>query len=196
MPEKVIMTQDDIRRTLARISHEIIERTRSLDNLVLIGMHTRGVPLAKRLALNIQKFAEVKVPVGALDILPYRDDLPHQNSHPVVTRTDIPFDVVGKSVIVVDDVLYTGRSIRAAMDAIIDIGRPQSIQLVVLIDRGHRELPIRADYAGKNVPSARDEEIAVRLKEIDGTDEVAIINQPAKVHDGNLAGDSKNESAK
>lgn len=194
MSEKVIMTQEDVRRTLARISHEIIERTKSLDNLVLIGMHTRGVPLAKRLALNIQKFAEAKVPVGALDILPYRDDLPHQNGHPLVTRTDISFDVVGKSVIVVDDVLYTGRSIRAAMDAIIDLGRPQSIQLAVLIDRGHRELPIRADYVGKNVPSARDEEIAVRLKETDSADEVAIISHPTKVRNGNLAGGNKHES--
>jgi pyrimidine operon attenuation protein/uracil phosphoribosyltransferase len=178
MSEKVIMTQEDIKRTLARIAHEIIERSKSLENLVIIGMHTRGVPLAKRLALNIQNFAEIKVPVGALDIIPYRDDLPPHNNHTTVTRTEIPFNVVGKSVIVVDDVLYTGRSIRAAMDAIIDLGRPQSIQLIVLIDRGHRELPIRADYVGKNVPSARDEEIAVRLKETDGIDEVAIISQP------------------
>lgn len=175
MPEKVIMNQEDIKRTLARISHEIIERSKSLENIVFIGMHTRGVPLAKRLAQNIHVFADAKVPVGALDILPYRDDLPHLE-HPRVTRTDVPFSVVGKSVIVVDDVLYTGRSIRAAMDAIIDLGRPQSIQLLVLIDRGHRELPIRADYVGKNVPSARYEEIAVRLNEIDGIDEVAIIS--------------------
>ena len=177
MSEKVIMTQEDIRRTLARIAHEIIERSRSLENLVLIGMYTRGVPLAKRLAFNIQKFADTEVPVGALDIIPYRDDLPHLNSPPQVTRTEITFSVVDKSVVVVDDVLYTGRSIRAAMDAIIDLGRPQSIQLIVLIDRGHRELPIRADYVGKNVPSARDEEIAVRLIETDGIDEVAIISQ-------------------
>jgi len=176
MSEKVIMTQEDIKRTLARIAHEIIERSKSLDNVVLIGMHTRGVPLAKRLALNIQNFTDTKVQVGALDIMPYRDDLPLHDNHPAVTRTEIPFDIVGKSVIVVDDVLYTGRSIRAAMDAVIDLGRPQSIQLIVLIDRGHRELPIRADYVGKNVPSARDEEIAVKLKEIDGIDEVAIVS--------------------
>jgi pyrimidine operon attenuation protein/uracil phosphoribosyltransferase len=142
-------------------------------------MHTRGVPLAKRLAANIETFSGVKMLVGALDILPYRDDLSDQNHHPLVNRSEIPFSVVGKTVLVVDDVLYTGRSIRAAMDAVIDIGRPKSIQLVVLIDRGHRELPIRADYVGKNVPSGRDEEIAVRLREIDGVDEVAIINQPA-----------------
>ena len=179
MSEKVLMTEEDIRRTLARIAHEIIERSKSLDNVVLIGMYTRGVPLAKRLAQNIQNYTETSVPVGALDIFPYRDDLPQHDIHPKVTRTEIPFSIVGKSVIVVDDVLYTGRSIRAAMDGIIDLGRPQSIQLIVLIDRGHRELPIRADYVGKNVPSARDEEIAVKLKEIDGIDEVAIISPAA-----------------
>ncbi|MDD5289027.1 MAG: bifunctional pyr operon transcriptional regulator/uracil phosphoribosyltransferase PyrR [Dehalococcoidales bacterium] len=194
MSEKVIMTRDDIKRTLARIAHEIIERSKSLETVVLIGMHTRGVPLAKRLALNIQNFAETKVPVGALDIMPYRDDLPHPDSHNPVTRTEIPFSIVGKSVIVVDDVLYTGRSIRAAMDAIIDMGRPKSIQLVVLIDRGHRELPIRADYVGKNVPSAHDEEIAVRLKETDGSDEVAIISQPGvKFPDGSATGGNNHE---
>ena len=194
MSEKIIMTQGDIKRTLARIAHEIIERTKSSENLVLIGMHTRGVPLAKRLALYIENFADVKVPVGALDIMPYRDDLPHQNSRSTVTGTEIPFSVIGKSVIIVDDVLYTGRSIRAAMDAVIDLGRPQSIQLIVLIDRGHRELPIRADYVGKNVPSAHDEEIAVRLKEIDDIDEVAIISQPMmKVIEGCSSGGNQDE---
>ena len=177
MAEKVLMTEEDIRRTLARISHEIIERSKSLDNVVLIGMYTRGVPLGRRLALNIQNYSQTTVPVGALDILPYRDDVQH-NVPPKVTRTEIPFSIVGKSVIVVDDVLYTGRSIRAAMDGIIDLGRPQSIQLIVLIDRGHRELPIRADYVGKNVPSGHDEAIAVKLKETDGIDEVAIISPP------------------
>ena len=197
MSEKVIMTQGDIKRTLARIAHEIIERTRSSESLVLIGMHTRGVPLAKRLSLYIENFAEVKVPVGALDIMPYRDDLPHQNSRSTVTHTEIPFSIVDKSVIIVDDVLYTGRSIRAAMDAVIDLGRPQSIQLIVLIDRGHRELPIRADYVGKNVPSAHDEEIAVRLKEIDGVDEVAIISQPImKVTEGGYSGGNRDEPKK
>jgi pyrimidine operon attenuation protein/uracil phosphoribosyltransferase len=177
MPEKVLMTEEDIRRTLARIAHEIIERSKSLDNIVLIGMYTRGVPLARRLAQNIQNYSQTAVPVGALDIFPYRDDVQH-DVPPKVTRTEIPFSIVGKSVIVVDDVLYTGRSIRAAMDGIIDLGRPQSIQLIVLIDRGHRELPIRADYVGKNVPSGHDEEIAVKLKETDGLDEVAIISPP------------------
>jgi pyrimidine operon attenuation protein/uracil phosphoribosyltransferase len=179
MSEKVLMTAEDIRRTLARIAHEIIERSKSLDNIVLIGMYTRGVPLAKRLAANIQNYTESSIPVGALDIIRYRDDVPpHHENLPKVTRTEVPFSVVGKSVILVDDVLYTGRSIRAAMDAIIDLGRPQSIQLIVLIDRGHRELPIRADYVGKNVPSGHDEEIAVKLKEVDGIDEVAIVSRP------------------
>ncbi len=189
MTEKVIMTQDDIKRTLARIAHEVIERHENLETIVIIGMHTRGVPLAKRLAANIETFTGLKLLVGALDILPYRDDIqPHYNHSPGA-RTEIPFNVIGKSVLVVDDVLFTGRSIRAAMDAVIDLGRPKSIQLVVLIDRGHRELPIRADYVGKNVPSGSDEEIAVRLIEIDGVDEVAIINQPANhVRGARLAG--------
>ncbi|HEX9897494.1 MAG TPA: bifunctional pyr operon transcriptional regulator/uracil phosphoribosyltransferase PyrR [Dehalococcoidales bacterium] len=177
MPEKVILVGDEMRRTLVRIAHEIMERNRSLENLVLVGMYTRGVPLARRLADNIESFDGTKAPVGALDIRPYRDDLPAEMLKNIVPRTEIPVSVVGKSVVLVDDVLYTGRSIRAAMDAIIDLGRPQSIQLVVFIDRGHRELPIRADYVGKSVPSARDEEIAVRLKEIDGVDEVAIISK-------------------
>lgn len=179
MAEKVIMSADDIRRTLARISHEIIERNRAIENLVLVGMYTRGLPLAQRLAANIETFGGVKATVGALDIRPYRDDLPADMLKTIVPRTEIPVSLVDKTVVLVDDVLYTGRSIRAAMDAIIDLGRPQSIQLVVLIDRGHRELPIRADYVGKSVPSARDEEIAVRLKETDNIDAVAIITRNA-----------------
>jgi pyrimidine operon attenuation protein / uracil phosphoribosyltransferase len=154
-------------------------------------MYTRGVPLAQRLAQKILKFSESKVPVGALDIIRYRDDLPHNENLPKVTRTEVPFSVVGKSVILVDDVLYTGRSIRAAMDGIIDLGRPQSIQLIVLIDRGHRELPIRADYVGKNIPSGRDEEIAVKLKEVDGIDEVAIIS-PATLKNNHNGQEGKN----
>jgi len=180
MPEKVIMVREDLRRTLARIAHEIIERTKDTENLVLVGMYTRGVPLAHRLAANINSFANVNVPVGALDIRPYRDDLPVEMLKGIIPKTEIPVSLAGKSVILVDDVLYTGRSIRAAMDAIIHLGRPQSIQLVVLIDRGHRELPIRADYVGKNVPSARDEDIAVKLVETDGLDEVAIVDTRVK----------------
>jgi pyrimidine operon attenuation protein/uracil phosphoribosyltransferase len=176
MSAKTIMAQEDMRRTLARIAHEIIERNHSLDNIVLIGIFTRGFPLAKRLASNIEHVTGTKIPVAALDILPYRDDLPTTNNHKPIARTEIPGSVTDKAVIVVDDVLYTGRSIRAAMDAIVDVGRPQSIQLVVLIDRGHRELPIRADYVGKNVPSARNEEISVKLKETDGIDEVTIVS--------------------
>jgi len=178
MPQKIVMSPEDIKRTLARIAHEIIERNKSVDNLILVGMHTRGVPLAKRLAANIEHFEGFKIPVGALDINLYRDDLSSLNLRPIVHRTDIPVSIDGKSIILVDDVLYTGRSIRAAMDALIDLGRPESIQLAVLVDRGHRELPIRADYVGKNMPSSKLEEIQVRLVETDNADEVAIISTP------------------
>jgi pyrimidine operon attenuation protein/uracil phosphoribosyltransferase len=178
MSTKIIMTQEDIRRTLARIAHEIIERNAVIEQLMLVGMHTRGVPLARRLATNIENFARLKIPVGALDISLYRDDLSSLNLQPVVKNTDIPTTVDDKSIVLVDDVLYTGRSTRAAMDALTDLGRPRLIQLAVLVDRGHRELPIRADYAGKNIPSSRHEEIQVRLEETDGVDEVAIISMP------------------
>ena len=190
MPAKIVMTAEDIRRTLARIAHEIIERNKVTDHLILIGMHTRGVPLAKRLAANIESYENSKLLVGALDFSLYRDDLSPSEAKSVVQHTDIPADIDGKSVVLVDDVLYTGRSIRAAMDALIDLGRPLSIQLAVLIDRGHREMPIRADYVGKNIPSARHEDIQVRLVEIDGTDEVAIIsptnNKPARSESAEL----------
>ena len=176
MAKKIIMTPEDIRRTLARIAHEIIEANKSIDHLILVGMRTRGVPLAKRLADNIEDFEQAKIPVGALDINLYRDDLSSLELQPIVQRTDIPTTIDDKSIILVDDVLYTGRSIRAAMDALTDLGRPLSIQLAVLVDRGHRELPIRADYVGKNMPSSRHEEIQVHLKETDGIDEVAIIS--------------------
>jgi len=175
MPSKIIMTREDIRRTLARIAHEIIERNRVIEQVMLIGMHTRGVPLAKRLAAGIEGFTGIPVPVGALDISLYRDDLSSLNPQPVVKKTDIPDDIADKVIVLVDDVLFTGRSTRAAMDALIDRGRPQLIQLAVLVDRGHREMPIRADYVGKNIPSSRHEEIQVSLEETDGTDEVAII---------------------
>jgi len=179
MAKSIIMNAADIRRTLARISHEIIERNKSTENLVLVGMRTRGVPLANRLAANIGGFEGVNIPVGALDISLYRDDLSSLGLQPIVKSTDIPVNIDNKAVVLVDDVLYTGRSTRAAMDALIDLGRPHSIQLAVLVDRGHRELPIRADYVGKNMPSSRHEEIQVRLKESDGIDEVAIIPVPA-----------------
>ncbi len=189
MTEKVIMTAEDIKRTLARIAHEIIERNRDIETMMLVGMHTRGVPLAKRLAANIANYAEIKLPVGALDISFYRDDLASLNQKPVVRGTDIPDGVEGKTIVLVDDVLYTGRSTRAAMDALIDLGRPQSIQLAVLIDRGHRELPIRADYVGKNIPSSRDEEIQVRLVETDGIDGVVIVkNSRDEASEGRVEG--------
>jgi len=175
MVEKNIMTPQDIRRSLARVAHEIIERNKTTENLILVGMRTRGVPLAKRLAANMEDLEGIKIPVGALDISYYRDDIPSLSQKPAVQHTDIPTSIDDNSVVLVDDVLYTGRSIRAAMDALIDIGRPRSIQLAVLVDRGHRELPIRADYVGKNIPSSRDEEIKVRLLETDGVDEVVII---------------------
>jgi len=178
------MTRDDIRRTLIRIAHEIIERNRTAKHLILIGVHTRGVPLAQRLAANIERFEGLKIPVGALDIRLYRDDLTSLNPQPIIHSTDIPVDIDGKSIVLVDDVLYTGRSIRAAMDALADLGRPKSIQLVALVDRGHREMPIHTDYAGKNIPSSRYEEIQVQLEETDNIDRVAIIDnvnaQPLK----------------
>ena len=176
MAKKIIMTASDIKRTLARIAHEIIERNKNIDHLILVGVHTRGVPLARRLAANMEDLEESKIPVGALDISLHRDDLPSLAVQPIVKDTNIHTSIDGKSVVLVDDVLYTGRSTRAAMNALIDLGRPRSIQLAVLIDRGHRELPIRADYVGKNMPSARHEEIQVRLVETDGIDEVDIIS--------------------
>jgi pyrimidine operon attenuation protein/uracil phosphoribosyltransferase len=180
MARKTLMTSEDIRRTLTRIAHEIIEQNKTLEDLTLVGMHTRGVPLARRLANLIKTFEGPEIPVGAVDISPYRDDLSSLDVQPAVPPTEVPTDINGKSVVLVDDVLYTGRSIRAAMDAIIDLGRPRSIQLTVLVDRGHREMPIRADYVGKNIPSSQNEEIQVNLKEIDDRDEVAIVNTTNK----------------
>jgi pyrimidine operon attenuation protein/uracil phosphoribosyltransferase len=176
MTKKVVMTSEDIRRTLARMAHEIIERNDTLKDLVLVGMRTRGVPLARRLAAKINEFENQPILVGALDISLYRDDLTSLRTPPVIKSTDIPVDIDHKSIVLVDDVLFTGRSTRAAMDALIDLGRPKSIQLAVLVDRGHRELPIRANYVGKNIPSSRDEEIQVYLEETDGRDEVSIIS--------------------
>lgn len=176
MSEKILMSAEEMRRALIRIAHEITERNKGAADLVFVGIRTRGVPLAVRLASSIQSLEEVIVPVGILDIGPYRDDIAHDDLTPCVRAGEIPADVADKVVVVVDDVLYTGRSIRAAMDALIDHGRPRSIQLAVLVDRGHREMPIRADYVGKNVPSARAEHIEVRLKEVDGRDEVVIIS--------------------
>jgi pyrimidine operon attenuation protein/uracil phosphoribosyltransferase len=158
------------------MSHEIIEHNRDLANLVMVGMRTRGVPIAHRLAENIKRYEGTAIPVGVLDFSLYRDDLASRNIQPVVKSTSIPVSIDGKVVILVDDVLYTGRSARSAMDALIDMGRPSSIKLAVMIDRGHRELPIRADYVGKNIPSSRNEDVRVQLIETDGVDEVSIYN--------------------
>jgi pyrimidine operon attenuation protein/uracil phosphoribosyltransferase len=176
MPEKILLTPEDMRRALARIAHEIVERNKGAESIVLVGMRTRGVPLAKRLAAAIESFEGVHVAVDALDISLYRDDIPSLELKPAIQSTEVPIDITDKHVILVDDVLYTGRSIRAAMDALMDLGRPRSIQLAVLVDRGHRELPIRADYVGKNMPSSRDEEIKVKLEETDGIDKVVILS--------------------
>jgi pyrimidine operon attenuation protein/uracil phosphoribosyltransferase len=162
-------------RALVRIAHEILEKNKGAQNLVLVGMQTRGVPLAKRLALIIKQLEDVEVQVGSLDISLYRDDLSSLHLKPVVQRTDVPTDVTGKHIVLVDDVFYTGRSIRAAMDAIMDLGRPQTIQLAVLVDRGHRELPIRADYVGKNIPTASNEEVNVYVAEVDDKNQVTIV---------------------
>ena len=179
MPGKVILDEQDIRRAVTRIAHEIVERNHGSEGLIFIGIHTRGVPLAKRIAAAINEFESNGPVVGALDITLHRDDLTSQDEVQPLRHTDIPPDFEEKRIILVDDVLFTGRTVRAAMDALIDFGRPQSIQLVVLVDRGHRELPIRADYVGKNLPTATHEEVAVRLKEIDGVDEVSLVRNGA-----------------
>ncbi|TDA67023.1 MAG: bifunctional pyr operon transcriptional regulator/uracil phosphoribosyltransferase PyrR [Clostridia bacterium] len=179
MVEKTqIMDADTMRRSLIRMAHEIVEKNKGVKGLVLIGIRRRGVPLAERLAQFIQEIEGKAVPVGILDITLYRDDLTTLSYQPQVQQTEIPFDVTNKVVVLVDDVLYTGRTVRAAMDAVIDLGRPRSIQLAVLVDRGHRELPIRADYVGKNVPTSRKEVIAVMAQEIDGEDKVLIKEKP------------------
>lgn len=170
----LIMDEQAIRRALIRVAHEIIEKNKGVGKVVLVGIRTRGVPLAERLAAEIEKIENVKVPVGILDITLYRDDLSTLGYQPIVHQTEIPVDISDKKIILVDDVLYTGRTVRSALDAVIDIGRPELIQLAVLVDRGHRELPIRADYVGKNVPTSRREIVSVQLNDTDGTDKVVI----------------------
>ena len=174
MTGRQIMTADEIRRATIRISHEIVEKQAGTEGLALIGIQRRGVPLAHRLATAIAEHESAVLPVGALDITFYRDDLSLVAASPVVKGTDIGFDLNGRTVILVDDVLYTGRTIRAAMDALVDFGRPRAIRLAVLVDRGHRELPIRADHVGKNVPTSREETVRVHLEEVDGEDGVDI----------------------
>lgn len=175
----IIMSVDDIRRALTRMSHEIVERNEGVAGLVLVGIRTRGVPLAQRLARLIAQFEDTSVPCGGLDVTLYRDDVGRSKPKPP-GPTSLPVDVGGRTVILVDDVLYTGRTVRAAMDALMDYGRPRAIQLTALVDRGHRELPIRADYVGKNVPTASSEAIEVRLEEIDGRDLVLLRKGPGR----------------
>ncbi|MBE6086040.1 MULTISPECIES: bifunctional pyr operon transcriptional regulator/uracil phosphoribosyltransferase PyrR [Selenomonas] len=170
----VLMDSEGIRRALTRISHEIVEKNKGVENIVLVGIRTRGVPIAERLAANIEKIEGQKPPVGVLDITLYRDDLSTLAYQPIVRPTELPVDITGKTVVLVDDVLYTGRTIRAALDAIIDNGRPKTIQLAVLIDRGHRELPIRADFVGKNVPTSSKEAISVQLQSTDEAEQVML----------------------
>ncbi|MDQ0285820.1 pyrimidine operon attenuation protein/uracil phosphoribosyltransferase [Desulfofundulus luciae] len=172
-----ILDKEGIRRALTRIAHEIIERNKGTEGLALIGIRRRGVPLAERLAAKILEIEGSTVPVGTLDITLYRDDLPTLDQQPLVHRTEVPFPVSDKKIVLVDDVIYTGRTIRAALDALMDLGRPRVIQLAVLVDRGHRELPIRADYVGKNVPTSRREVVAVRLQETDGEERVLILEK-------------------
>ncbi|NLK51700.1 MAG: bifunctional pyr operon transcriptional regulator/uracil phosphoribosyltransferase PyrR [Syntrophomonadaceae bacterium] len=169
-----IMDEDRMRRTLIRIAHELIERNRGIKDLVLVGIRRRGVPLAERIARGIQEIEGESVPIGVLDITLYRDDLTTIGPQPMVHQTKLPVDITDKTVVLVDDVLYTGRTVRAALDALMDLGRPRKILLAVLIDRGHRELPIRADFVGRNVPTSKREVIYVKVKEIDGEDEVVI----------------------
>lgn len=175
MSGNVLMTDADLRRAVTRIAHEIVEATRGTADVTLVGLHTRGVPLAQRLAAIITDIEGAAVPVGALDIALHRDDLSRLGVRPHIQRSNIPGDITDRQVVLVDDVLYTGRSIRAAMDALHDIGRPRRILLAVLVDRGHREIPIRPDFVGKNVPTARGEQVRVELAEVDGHDQVRLV---------------------
>jgi pyrimidine operon attenuation protein/uracil phosphoribosyltransferase len=171
------MTADDIRRALVRISHEIVEKHGGTDGLALVGVQTRGVPLAERLASAIENHESARPPVGSLDISFHRDDVAAGARQPRVRGTDLPFPLESSTLVIVDDVLYTGRTVRAALDALVEIGRPKAVRLAVLVDRGHRELPIRADHVGKNVPTSRDEVIRVRLSETDGADDEVVIER-------------------
>lgn len=170
----VLMDSEGIRRALTRIAHEIVERNKGIENVVIVGIRTRGVPIAERIAAAIEQIEGQRPPVGVLDITLYRDDLSTLSYQPIVRPTELPVDITGKTIVLVDDVLYTGRTIRAALDALIDMGRPKIIQLAVLIDRGHRELPIRADFVGKNVPTSSREVVSVMLKNTDAEEKVVI----------------------
>lgn len=174
MNEHILVDEKTMERMLMRLSHEIIEKNEGAEELYLVGIRRRGVPLAERIKANIERFSDIRVHLGALDITLYRDDLKELFPTPQVHGTDVPFDVNGKVVILVDDVVYTGRTARAAMEAIIRLGRPAAIRLCVIVDRGHRELPIAANFVGKNVPTARSEFVSVRVSEIDGRNEIAL----------------------
>ena len=173
--ERMVLDAQGVERALARVTHEILERNKGVEDLVFIGVRSLGVEIAERLAAKAAAIEGVDVPRGIIDITLYRDDLNRAGQQPAVKGTDIPFDLDDRQVVLVDDVLYTGRTVRAALDALMDLGRPRCVQLAVLIDRGHRELPIRADYVGKNLPTAANESVQVRLKERDGRDEVVLI---------------------
>ncbi len=177
MKEKRILDKEALSRSLVRIAHEVLEKNKGTKELCIVGIRNRGAYLARRLAELIFGIDQEKVPVGILDITLYRDDLTLISAQPVVHKTEIDFEVTGKTIVLVDDVLYTGRTIRAAMDALMDFGRPKNIQLAVLVDRGHRELPIRADFVGKNIPTSLNETVEVRLAETDGKDEVVIVEK-------------------
>ncbi len=172
-----ILDASGMGRTLVRIAHEITERNENCDNLCIIGIKTRGIPMAQRLSKKIEDITGTKVPTGIIDISLYRDDLSALNTNPIINETDIPFDINGKTVILADDVIYTGRTVRAALDAVMQKGRPSNIQLAVMIDRGHRELPIRADYVGKNIPTSKSEVISVNFTETDGRDNIEIYSR-------------------
>jgi len=181
----VVMSSDRISRAVIRIAHEIVERNRVIEELALVGIRTRGVPLAKRISEHLLHILNREIPCGVLDITLHRDDLmrPTVGSQPVIRRTEIPFSIDNRRILLVDDVLYTGRTVRAALDALVDFGRPRAIQLAVLVDRGHRELPVKADYVGKNLPTSLGQSVYVKLAEIDGVDEVVlkkIVNEETK----------------
>ena len=196
MQERQIMNHEDVRRALARVAHEILERNRGAEELGIGGLHTRGVPIARRIAAHLAEFEGIEVPVATLDVSLYRDDnRVRSQSQTKLQPTDIPMGIQGKRVVLVDDVLYTGRTIRAAMDALVDFGRPQQIQLAILLDRGHRELPIRADYVGQNLPTAFNERVKVRLMETDGADEVALILEDLDVEEESPEESNKEQEA-
>lgn len=199
----MVLDAEKIGRTITRIAHEIVERNPDLDNLALVGIRSRGVPLAHRLQKRIEAICGHKLPVGTLDITLYRDDLTTVGPQAILRETRIPFPIDGRRIVLVDDVLFTGRTIRAALDGLMDFGRPRQIQLAVLVDRGHRELPIRADYAGKNVPTNLEEMVEVQLEEEDGCDQVILFHRPGSrsgagggrpaAHDGRGGGDARNQ---